>query len=75
MLSGTNVRPSEWPGQWLSMTPIQLTDVDTFPLNPEQWNDTDGDWKGDEPFSQNSAWDGCPLHGAILFGIALVVRH
>ena len=57
----TNVRPSEWPGQWLSMTPIQLADVDTFPLNSEQWNDTDGDWYGDEPFSQNSAWDGCPL--------------
>ena len=55
----SNIRPAEWPGQWLSMTPMQLNDVDTFPLNPEQWNDTDGDWVGDEPFTAVS--DGCPL--------------
>ncbi|MED5486237.1 MAG: DUF5711 family protein, partial [Candidatus Thermoplasmatota archaeon] len=58
--SWSQIRPSNWPGQLIvSMTPNQLIDVDTFPLNPEQWNDTDGDWVGDEPFTAVS--DGCPL--------------
>ena len=58
--SWAQIRPSSWPGQLIvSMTPNQLIDVDTFPLNPEQWNDTDGDWVGDEPFTAVS--DGCPL--------------
>ncbi len=58
--SWTSIRPAaENIGQLLTMTPSQLADVDTFPLNPEQWNDTDGDWIGDEPFTSVS--DGCPL--------------
>ncbi|MDP6906984.1 MAG: hypothetical protein QF440_06155 [Candidatus Thalassarchaeaceae archaeon] len=57
--SWTLIRPSEWPGQLLSMTSIQLVQVDTFPTNSEQWNDTDGDWVGDEPFTTRS--DSCPL--------------
>ena len=58
--SWTAIRPAEWPGQLISsMTLQQMTDIDTFPLDPEQWNDTDGDWVGDEPFTSRS--DGCPL--------------
>ena len=53
------IRPPEWPGQLLAMTPIQMVDIDTFPMDSEQWNDTDGDWIGDEPFTSRS--DGCPL--------------
>lgn len=66
------VRPAEWPGILIStMNPIELSDVDAFPLNIDQWKDTDGDWVGDEPFTSrsdscvfiwgNSIWDrlGC----------------
>ena len=56
-----NIRNTNWPGQLIeTMTPTQIDAIDTFPLDPEQWNDTDGDWKGDEPYTSNS--DGCPLH-------------
>ena len=56
--SSYNTRPSSWPGQLITtMTPIQITDVDIFPLDPEHWSDDDEDWVGDQPFSSNS--DGC----------------
>jgi len=71
--SWVGIRPAEWPGVLItSMTLEQLDDIDTFPLNPDQWHDTDGDWLGDEPFTTttdhcplvwgNSIWDrrGCP---------------
>ena len=56
--SAYNTRPSSWPGQLITtMTPIQIADVDIFPLDPEHWSDDDEDWVGDQPFSSNS--DGC----------------
>lgn len=56
--SAYNTRPTSWPGQLITtMTPIQIADVDIFPLDPEHWSDDDGDWVGDQPFSSNS--DGC----------------
>ncbi len=56
--SAYNSRPASWPGQLITtMTPIQIADVDIFPLDPEHWSDDDGDWVGDQPFSTNS--DGC----------------
>ena len=58
--SWLTIRPADWPGMLITtMTPIQLRDVDVFPLDEEQWNDTDGDWFGDEQFTSRS--DGCPL--------------
>ena len=58
--SWIGIRPAEWPGLLITgMTPIQLDDIDAFPLDQEQWNDTDGDWVGDEQFTSRS--DGCPL--------------
>ena len=39
------------------MTPIQISEVDIFPLDPDQWSDDDADWVGDQQFSPNS--DGC----------------
>ena len=57
--SWVSFRPAEWPGELIvTMTPIQLDDIDAFPLDQEQWNDTDGDWYGDEQFTSRS--DGCP---------------
>ncbi len=56
--SAYNARPSSWPGELITtMTPIQIADVDIFPLDPEHWSDDDEDWVGDQPFSSNS--DGC----------------
>lgn len=56
--SAYNARPSSWPGELITtMTPIQIADVDIFPLDPEHWSDDDEDWVGDQPFSPNS--DGC----------------
>lgn len=56
--SAYNARPSSWPGVLITtMTPIQIADVDIFPLDPEHWSDDDEDWVGDQPFSPNS--DGC----------------
>ena len=52
------IRPSEWPGILITtMTPEQMNDIDVFPLDIEQWNDSDGDWYGDEQFTSRS--DGC----------------
>ncbi|MBO58468.1 MAG: hypothetical protein CMA77_05685 [Euryarchaeota archaeon] len=52
------IRPSEWPGILITtMTPVQMNDIDVFPLDIEQWNDSDGDWYGDEQFTSRS--DGC----------------
>ncbi|MBT4059640.1 MAG: hypothetical protein HOE69_04960 [Euryarchaeota archaeon] len=57
--SWVSFRPVDWPGVLIStMTPIQMLDIDVFPLDIEQWNDTDGDWYGDEQFTSRS--DGCP---------------
>ena len=51
-------RPAEWPGILITtMTPAQMNDIDVFPLDIEQWNDSDGDWFGDEQFTSRS--DGC----------------
>jgi hypothetical protein len=56
--SAYNSRPISWPGELItSMTPIQILDVDIFPLNPEHWSDDDADWIGDQQFTSNS--DGC----------------
>ena len=56
--SAYNARPVSWPGELITtMTPIQIADVDIFPLDPEHWSDDDEDWVGDQPFSTNS--DGC----------------
>jgi WD40 repeat protein len=53
------IRPPEWPGILITtMTPNQLNDIDVFPTDDEQWNDSDGDWYGDEQFASRS--DGCP---------------
>jgi hypothetical protein len=53
------IRPSDWPGILITtMTPNQLNDIDVFPTDDEQWNDSDGDWYGDEQFASRS--DGCP---------------
>jgi WD40 repeat protein len=52
------IRPAEWPGILITtMNPIELDDIDVFPLDIDQWNDTDGDWVGDEQFTSRS--DGC----------------
>jgi len=42
-----------WPGIYDS----EATQVDKFPLDRYQWQDTDGDWIGDEPNTPRS--DGC----------------
>ena len=53
-----NSRPTSWPGELITtMTPIQISEVDIFPLDPDHWSDDDGDWVGDQQFSPNS--DGC----------------
>ena len=58
--SWVSIRPSTWPGELITtMTPLQMNDIDAFPEDEEQWNDTDGDWIGDEPFTSRS--DGCPM--------------
>jgi len=59
--SSYGVRPTEWPGILIQdMNPSQIAAVDIFPVDSNQWNDTDGDWIGDEPFTDRS--DGCPLN-------------
>jgi len=56
--SWVSIRPSEWPGILITtMTPVEMNDIDVFPLDIEQWNDSDGDWYGDEQFTSRS--DGC----------------
>ena len=37
---------------------INATQVDKFPLDNNQWEDTDGDWYGDNQFGDDA--DGCP---------------
>ncbi len=54
--SWVSIRPSEWPGDLVSVANV----IDTFPLDRTQWMDTDGDWVGDNELSDRS--DGCPYN-------------
>ena len=52
--SWTPYRPSEWPGEFLTVA----NDADAFPLDRTQHADRDGDWVGDNPNSDRA--DLCP---------------
>jgi hypothetical protein len=62
--SWTAIRPVDDPAtvdvdeSWPGLFDASATQVDKFPLFRYQWNDTDGDWIGDEPNTPLS--DGCP---------------